>query len=489
MSGIRHTQVSKEEQAMQLTSPHKIKGHAIVIGGSVSGLFVTRVLSDYFETVTLVERDRIIPNQGEHPGVPQSRHAHILLAKGLEIASQLFPELVDSLKQNGATELNFSEEVRWHHFGGYKVRCRGSVNVLSQSRALLESQIRQRVATLSNVIFLSQHTVDGLLTTPDHTQVTGVKLKPNAQAEYPERLSADLVVDTTGRNSHALQWLSLLGYKTPEETELTVNVGYTSRIYRRNAKNLDHKGCIISANPPKGMRGGVIAPIEGDRWIVTLAGYLGDYPPTEDEAFLAFSRSLPTSDIYDFIINSEPLSEPIPYKFSSSLRRHYEKLAQFPEGYLVLGDALCSFNPIFGQGMTVAALEAQALGDCLRENANGIKGIKGLAQKFFTKAARIIDIPWSMATGEDIRYPDVIGQRSFKISILNWYISRIYRAAHHDPCVYESFLQVMHMMRSPIILFNPVFILRVLKSSLLSRIPLSLRSFSSAPQSVPAPRF
>jgi 2-polyprenyl-6-methoxyphenol hydroxylase-like FAD-dependent oxidoreductase len=475
MSGIRRTQVSKEEQAMQLISPHKIEGHAIVIGGSIAGLFATRVLSDYFETVTLVERDRIIPNQGEHPGVPQSGHAHILLAKGLDIASQLFPDLVDSLKQNGATELNFSEEVRWHHFGGYKVRCRGRVSVLSQSRALLEAQVRQRVEKLSNVILLSQHTVEDLLTTPDHTQVIGVRFKPNAQADYPECLSADLVVDTTGRNSRAPQWLSSMGYKTPKETEVTVNVGYTSRIYRQNAKKLEYKGCIISANPPQGMRGGVIAPIEGDRWIVTLAGYLGDYPPAEDKAFLNFSRSLPTPDIYDFITNSEPLSEPIPYKFASSLRRHYEKLTQFPEGYLVLGDALCSFNPIFGQGMTVAALEAQALGDCLREHSNGIKG---LAQNFFTKAARIIDIPWSMATGEDIRYPEVIGERSFKISLLNWYISRIYRAAHHDPCVYDSFLQVMHMMRSPIILFNPVLMTRILKTSLLHRSPISPQLFT-----------
>jgi 2-polyprenyl-6-methoxyphenol hydroxylase-like FAD-dependent oxidoreductase len=466
---------------MQLTSLNNMEGHAIVIGGSIAGLFATRILSDYFETVTLIERDRLTDESGEHKSVPQSRHAHVLLAKGLEIASQLFPDLVDSLKNNGAIELDFGAEVRWHHFGGYKAQCPGSVNVLSQSRSLLESQIRQRVAKLSNVICLSEHSVDGLLATPDSKQVIGVKLRSETQAEYPDRLSANLVVDATGRNSRTPQWLESLGYKRPEETEVLVKVGYTSRIYRRNTKDFKtRKGLIISANPPDGKRGGVMAPIEGDCLMVTLAGYLGDYPPTEDKAFLDFSRSLPAPDIYDSIADSEALSEPIPHKFPSSLRRHYEKLTGFPEGYLVFGDALCSFNPIFGQGMTVAALEAQTLDKCLQENS---KNLKGLPRKFFAKAARVIDIPWSMATGEDIRFPEVVGSRSLKTSALNWYIGRIYQAAHHNPLVYDVFLQAMHMMRSPTVLFQPVFIARVLKASILhnSSIPAQIFITPSVP--------
>jgi 2-polyprenyl-6-methoxyphenol hydroxylase-like FAD-dependent oxidoreductase len=469
---------------MQLAHPNKIEGHAIVIGGSIAGLFATRVLSDYFETVTLIERDRMMEERGEHLGVPQSRHTHVLLAKGLEIASQLFPDLVNSLKTKGATELNFSADVRWYHYGGYKVQSQGSVTVLSQSRSLLEAQIRQQVRQLPNVVFLLGHTVDALLSTLDRKQVIGVRVKskhPDTQSEHLDYLSASLVVDSTGRNSCAPKWLQALGYQKLEETKVVVNVGYTTRLYRRAAKDTDQtKGAIISATPPNGKRGGVIAPVEGNAWMVTLAGYLGDYPPIENKAFLDFSRSLPVPDIYDLIANAEPLAEPIPYKFPSSLRRHYEKLARFPEGYVVIGDALCSFNPIFGQGMTVAALEAQTLGECLRQNH---KNLKRLPQKFFAKAAQVIDIPWSMAVGEDIRFPEVIGNRTFKTSTLNWYTSRIYQATHHDALVYDAFLQVMHMMQSPMVLFNPIFVARVLRASYLhkSSIPPQLLTSDTMP--------
>lgn len=449
---------------MEPVNPTKVRGHAIVIGGSVAGLFATRVLSDYFETVTLIERDRISEAGGEHKGVPQSRHVHVLLAKGLEIASQLFPNLVENLKSQGAIELDFGAQVRWHHHGGYNAACHGSASVLSQSRPLLESQILQRVARLSNVAILSGRTVQGLLTSPDHQQVIGVRFRPHTPGGFPDILSADLVVDATGRNSRAAYWLELLGYQKPEETEVTVNVGYTSQIYERNPKDFDkHQGLMISANPPEGTRGGVVAPIEGDRWLVTLVGYLGDYPPITDQGFLEFSRTLPVSDIYDLIAQSAAVSEPVAHKFPSSLRRHYEKLTRFPEGYLVLGDALCSFNPIFAQGMTVAALEAQTLGKCLQEHS---QDLKGLSPQFFAQAARVIDQPWSMALGEDIRFPEVVGNRSLKMSAINWYISKIYQAVHRDSVVNDAFIQVMHLMQSPLILSKPALLIRVMRASM-----------------------
>lgn len=445
----------------QPTSP-KIGSHAIVVGGSIAGLLAARVLSDHFETVTLIERDRITAAQSEPRGVPQSRHVHVLLGKGLEIASWLFPDLVDGLKENGAMELDFGAEVRWHHYGGYKTQCQNSVQVLSQSRSLLESQIRQRVAKLSNVVVLFGHTVDGLLTTPDKRQVTGVRLSSDS-AGLSDCRTAQLVVNAAGRSSRSVKWLESLGYKMPAETEVRVKLGYTSRIYRRNARDFDNnKGIIISANPPNGRRGGVVAPIEGDRWMVTLMGYLGDHPPIDATGFLEFARSLPAADIYNLIAQSESLSEPVPHKFPSSLRRHYEKLTRFPEGYLVLGDALCSFNPIFGQGMTVAALEAQALDQCLQAYP---KTLKGLPQQFYVRAAQIIDTPWRMATGEDARYPEIEGNRSLTIAMTNWYIGKIYQASCQDSLVYDAFIQVMHMMCSPTILFKPGLLMRVLKST------------------------
>jgi 2-polyprenyl-6-methoxyphenol hydroxylase-like FAD-dependent oxidoreductase len=449
---------------LPLTST-KCGNHAIVIGGSIVGLFATRILSDYFESVTLIEQDFITEETREYRGIPQSRHAHVLLAKGFEIASQLFTDLEDSLRDAGAIEIDIGEEVSWYHFSDYKIRFKNSLKVWCQSRPLLESVIRQRIAQLSNVTILSKCAVERLLTAPNKKRILGVKLGLNRQSGYPSNLTADLVIDATGRNSHGPQWLESLGYRRPEESEVIVKVGYTSRIYKRNSQDFDKsKFYMISGHPPIEKRGGLVAPIEGDRWLVTLIGYLDDHPPIEDKGFLEFTRSLAVSDIYDLITRSEPLSEPIPHKFPSSLRRHYERLEQFPEGYLLVGDALCSFNPIFGQGMTVAALEAHILSKCLSEN---LTNLQGLSQQFFSKVARIIDTPWSMAMCEDIRYPEVSGKRTLKTSALNWYIGKIYEASHRDSTVYDAFLQVMHLMSPPQILFKPPLLWRVLKASIL----------------------
>lgn len=443
--------------------PCKSRRHAVVLGGSIAGLFATRVLSDRFEQVTLIDRDCILGDAGQHKGVPQARHVHVLLARGLEIATQLFPDLADSLKAQGATELDFGADVGWYQLGDYKRQFNGGMHVLCQSRPLLEAQIRQRVAALYNVTVLSEHTTLGLKSTPDRKTITGITLHRNGAADRNETIDADLVIDAMGRGSHSPQWLEGLGYDKPKVSQVTAEIGYTSRIYPRKPNDLGGmKGFILSPTPPHETRGGVISPIEGDRWMVTLMGYLGDRAPTDEQGFLNFAQSLPTPDIYDLISQTKPLSHSIPHRFSSSLRRHYEKLSRFPEGYLVLGDALCSFNPIFGQGMTVAALEAQVLDICLKASSDDLTD---LPKHFFRKAAQVINTPWQMTIGEDFRYPEVVGQRSLNISLLNWYISKVYRATHRDTVVYDAFIQVMHLVRSPKVLFHPKILLRVLKAS------------------------
>ncbi len=430
------------------------------MGGSIAGLFTTRVLSDHFETVTLVERDCILNQVNDHKGVPQAQHLHVLLAKGLEIAAQLFPDLVNELKAQGATELDFGADVRWYQLGDYKCRLQGGLHVLSQSRPLLEAQVRRHVSALRNVMILSEKTVVGLTTTPDRRGVTGIKLHDQGSPEGHKILEADLLVDAMGRGSQSPRWLELLGYKRPKVSQVKVQLGYTSRIYRRHPNQLgDIKGLLLSPTPPHERRGGAVFPIEDDCWMVTLMGYLGDYAPTDEQGFLKFAQSFPTSDIYNLISEAEALSSPIPHRFPSSLRHHYEQLPSFPEGYLVLGDALCSFNPLFGQGMTVAALEAQELDKCLKGSSSNFRG---LAKCFFKRATQVIDTPWQMVTDEDLRYPEVVGHRSMWTAIKNGYISKIYQATHRDPEVYNSLLQVMHLVRSPMVLFSPLMMLRIL---------------------------
>lgn len=201
-------------------------------------------------------------------------------------------------------------------------------------------------------------------------------------------------------------------------------------------------------------------PIEGDRWIVTLGCWAGDYPPTDEASFLEFARSLASPDIYNLISRIEPLSDIMPYKFPANLRRHYEKLAAFPAGYLVAGDAICSFNPIYGQGMTSATLQAAALDRVLQTQPTR----NALAHAFFKEAAKIVDIPWQLSVGEDFRYPETTGPKAPGTDFINRYVERVHKATHNDTVVYGAFLHVMNLMKPPASLFHPKIVWRVLRN-------------------------
>jgi hypothetical protein len=250
-----------------------------------------------------------------------------------------------------------------------------------------------------------------------------------------------------------------LGYAKPREETIEVNIGYMTRQYRRRPEHLGGKqGAIIAACQPT-WRGGVILAQENERWIVSLGGYLGDHASADESGFLEFARTLPTPEIFGVIRDAEPLSAPTPYYFSANLRRHYEELSDFPEGFLVYGDALCSFNPIYGQGMTVACVEALALRTCLAA------GIRGISRRFFGAASRLIDIPWQIAVGSDLQHPHVQGKRTLQVRLINWYIGKLYRAAKCDAVLATRFLEVANLMHQPAALLNPSIALRVWKGS------------------------
>ena len=417
--------------------------------------------------VTLIERDLLPADSQARKGVPQGRHVHALLARGLEIMSTLFPGLENELLAGGALPVDLAGETRWYHFGGYRRQFESGYVSLMMSRPLLEWHIRRRVLTLPNVMALQECTVDHLLASADRTRVTGVALRRRSSTADLEHLSADLVIDASGRGSQSPSWLSALGYDKPEETVIKIGVGYTTRIYRRSPNDLiGARAILIAPEPPQQTRVGVMSPIEGDRWMVTLGGWLGDHAPTDEQGFLEFACSLPTPDIYDVIRHVEPLSDPVAYKFASNLRRHYERLEQFPAGYLVMGDAMCSFNPVYGQGMTVSALQATALDISLRERTGELND---LARRFFMRAAKVVDIPWMAAAGEDFRYPQVTGVRPPGIKLLHWYGAKLQFATQRDTEVYRAFLSVMNMTRQPTSLFHPRIVGRVLWDNLLAQ--------------------
>lgn len=272
-------------------------------------------------------------------------------------------------------------------------------------------------------------------------------------------LHADLVVDVTGRGSRSPKWLEELGFEAPSVSEVKVNVGYATRIYKRDPNDPRSTTWMLhTPMAPQEMRFGGMFPIEGDRWILTVGGWHGDHVGCEEAAYNEFVRQLPMPEFYDIISNSEPLSEIMPYKYSHSLRRHYEKLKKIPLGYLVMGDAVCSFNPVYGQGMTSASMQAIELDKLLAKNIPE----QHLASRFFKEAAKVVDIPWQLAVGEDFRYSETIGPKPAGIGVINKYVTRVHRATLKDPVVCDAFLRVMSLLKAPTSLFHPRILWRVM---------------------------
>lgn len=420
----------------------------------MAGLLAAKALAGHFEQVTLVERD-IFPTLGEgRKGVPQGRHAHGLLAEGLRIMEGFFPGLTQDLVQKGALSRDIIGDALWYQNRGFHLTFESGFRGLLVSRPLLEGYIRQRLLALPNVHSLQGASVRGLLVREG--QVKGVVLKSQQLSE----LTADLVVDASGRGSQAGRWLVEHGYQPAREEMVRINLAYATRVYRRRPQDFAGKDAFVIGSNAPDTRGGVALAIEGDRWIITMAGYLGDYPPVDEAGFLEFARTLPVPDVYQVIKDAEPLSDIVGYRFPGSVRRHYQELNQFPEGFVVIGDAICSFNPIFGQGMTVATTEAQALQQALEQ------GLVGLAQRFFRRAGVLIDGPWSIAVGADLRYPQVEGPRSAMTNFVNWYIAKLHIAARRDPQLVLAFQKVANLISPPPSLLTPSLALRVLWGNL-----------------------
>jgi 2-polyprenyl-6-methoxyphenol hydroxylase-like FAD-dependent oxidoreductase len=439
--------------------------HAVVVGASMGGLVAAAVLSEAYEHVTVVERDVLDGTAEPRRGVPQGRHAHGLLARGREVLEDFFPGLTDELTGLGAGSIDLQSGFRWINGGRLLCQEPSGLVGLGVSRPLLESRVRARVLALPNVSLIDGCDATGLASTADRHRVTGLRILRRTGNSTEEVLDADLVVDASGRGSRGPQWLEALGYRAPEVEQVHIGLAYASRWYRRDPG--DPVGVAIgatTANP----RGGVMINQEGDRWMVSIGGILGDAAPLDHEGFTAFAATLPSRAIHDVIRNAEPLSEAARFRYPASTRRRYERLSRFPDGYLAFGDAISSFNPVYGQGMTVAALEAVELRTCLGE------GTADLAGRFFRRAARIVDTPWDISVGADLRFPEVEGRRTAKVRMVNGYLERLHVAAERDATVGRTFLRVINMIDPPERLMAPGTALRVLRGSRGNRQPVAV---------------
>jgi 2-polyprenyl-6-methoxyphenol hydroxylase-like FAD-dependent oxidoreductase len=448
---------------------------ALVIGASMGGLLAARVLSAHFDKVTVFERDEVADRPESRKGQPQTRHLHTLLAQGLTVFERFFPTLRDDLVAGGAVLGDMGADIRWHAFGGYRQQFESGMIGIMMSRPFLEHCVRRCVTALPNVTIRGGCEVEELVTTPDRQRVTGVHVKHGARSgasgssgadAVSEVIEADLVVDTSGRGSATPRWLEALGYQRPAESAVTVNMGYSTRTFRRKPGDLEGaKLILIAPDFPALKRAGNIMPVEGDRWMVTLTGWGKDYPPADANGFTEFTRSLPAPDLYNLLQRVEPLTDVIQHRLPSNLRRHYERLPRFPARHLVLGDAICSFNPVYAQGMTSAAMQAAALEETLEETLEGsADGLDGLSRRYFPKTAKVVDMAWQLAVGEDFRSPDTTGPKPTGLAVLNAYVERVHVATHSDIDVYRAFLDVMNLVQPGTSLLRPGMIWRVLRA-------------------------
>ncbi|MFG3496603.1 NAD(P)/FAD-dependent oxidoreductase [Streptomyces sp. NPDC047928] len=428
--------------------------HAVVIGGSIAGLLAARVLAEHAEHVTVVERDRYPDEPESRPGVPQGRHIHVLLEGGRPALELLLPGIVEELRRQGAPVVGMPDDlVQWQDHRWYR-RTPASTHLFTASRPLLEHLVRRRVLADPRVEVLQGTEAVGLA--GDATRVAGVLVRERGAggAKEPRRLAADLVVDASGRSSHAPRWLAAIGAEPPHEETIDTGLAYATRLYRNDAHDdeTDGMGHYVIPNPRQ-TRGVVTLPVEGGHYLVTLSGLRGDEPPTDPEGFEAYAAKLPHPITRDWLAKAEPVSAVHGFRGTANIRRRYDRAGRRPAGFLATGDALCAFNPIYGQGMSVAALSAVALREALTDPRR-TPTTRRVQRALFAVSRQA----WDISAGADKTMPGALGDAARVRPAdrpASWYLARVQERAPGDPVVGAAFRSVLSLARPVSALFAP----------------------------------
>ena len=426
--------------------------HAVVVGGSMTGLCVARVLADAFERVTVVERDDLPDEPVARDGAPQTSQPHVMLEAGRATLEDLFPGFGERLLSAGGLMVDAMSTVEWYDQGGFLADAPERVPMYASSRALIEHVVRQAVAARDDVHLRDGCRVTRYRTTDDSSRVTGVAVRDGGGVETT--LSAALVVDATGRTSRTPAWLDDHGYERPPVDEVAVDVTYSTVRIERPPD--DRRVFFVPPSAPR-TRGGVVVPIEDGQWEVVLQGVNGDETPTESGAFVDFAESLPVAEVSDLVSNRPWTADISHYPFPSSVRRRYWDLDRFPDGLVVTGDAIASFNPVYGQGMSVGALNALVLHHTLAAD-----GLDEVAGRFFDRIEPVVDDVWQLAVGADFDFAGTTGPKPTGTDVFNRYFDRLVRQAHTDPVVREALSRVLLLEKPPTTLLRPAVVWRAL---------------------------
>ena len=435
---------------------------AIVIGAGMGGLAAAKALSSHFSHVTLLDRD-ILPSQPEpRTGTAQSRHTHALIAGGLKALGTLFPGFDAEVDKAGAVKMRAGKDPRIERPGydPFPVRDLGW-DTYSASRPLFELVTRRLIEQQTNIELLPKSRVTEIIASQDGSAVIGVRWETSDG--HGHILHADLVVDASGRGASTLALLNALGLPKPEETEIGIDQAYSTAIFEIPVTAPSSwKGVMVLPSAPGNSRGAFMFPIEGNKWICSAGGNHGDAPPGDFAGFLEFLKSLRTQTIYDAVKEAKLVGEIARFVLPSSLRRHFEKLEQFPGRLLVIGDGICRFNPVFGQGMSVAAQEAVILDQLLTKRVDDPAALDGLAQEYFSAIQGVLETPWAVAMS-DFVYPKTRGQRPPDFAQRVQYGIALTRLASEDEAVHKLATEVNHLLRPQSALRDPEVAKRVME--------------------------
>ncbi|MFB6270480.1 MAG: FAD-dependent oxidoreductase [Halobacterium sp.] len=427
--------------------------HAVVLGASMAGMMAARVLDDHFDRVTVLDRDPLADGAVARRGVPQARHPHVLLEAGRATLEDLFPGYGEDLVAEGGLMIDWTTDLIHYEAGGLLAPGPEPMVMYAASRPLFEATVRSRLADRGGVTLRGDTQFLDYQTGDDAAAVDGVVVR-TASGDR-EELDADLVVDATGRTSKTPDWLADHGYGRPPVEDVHVDVSYSTVVLERQPD--DRRAFFAPPAPPR-TRGGGVFPIEDGRWLFTMQGVHGDDPPTDVAGLREFAADVPLDDVAALLDEYDVEDDDIDhYPFPSNRRRRYEALDRYPDNLVVVGDAVASFNPVYGQGMSVAALEAVLLHHALADG-----GVDDLPRRFFDRASDVVDIAWMMATSADLAYEETAGSQSLGTRLFDRYVTRLVETAHEDGDVAMAYGRVLSMEEPPTSLLRPGVAARVL---------------------------